>query len=370
MLSPDMLPLSEPLKPEVIDLELFFRSSRDLFCIAGFDGYFKKINPSVVETLGYSEEELYSRPINSFVFSEDRAFTEQNRESLRNANLLMNFENRYVTKSGELIWLSWTSVPYPEFKQVFAVAKNITHKKMHEVHRNREFRDLNDLYSGLKELLYTAMHDLRAPAGNILSIFDLYEQLQKPTDEYIECVELLKSSVKNLHGGLENYLDRLLVSSKNSHSHLGHLNFYDSFSRVESGLRSLISDSATKIGVDFSKAEAVWFDETYLDSIFLNLITNSIKYTREGITPEITIFSDEVPGWTRLMIKDNGRGFDMNKIGGRIFQLQERFHDDVEGKGIGLYLIKNHLTKLGGTIDVESCLGEGTTFTISFIKKL
>lgn len=78
--------------------ELFFELSPDLLCIAGYDGYFKKINPAVSKLLGYTMEELYSRPINDFVHCTDKRSTQQVREQLIKSKPLFNFENRYVKK--------------------------------------------------------------------------------------------------------------------------------------------------------------------------------------------------------------------------------------------------------------------------------
>jgi PAS domain S-box-containing protein len=114
---------------EIFDLEYFFYLSPDWLCVAGFDGYFKKINPAVSRTLGYTDNELFAKPIDSFVYPEDRSITASKRESIKKNNPLYNFENRYVTKSGEIVWLSWTSMPVKSQQLVFAIAKDITDKK-------------------------------------------------------------------------------------------------------------------------------------------------------------------------------------------------------------------------------------------------
>ena len=116
----------------VFDLEYFFELSPDLLCIGGFDGYFKKINPAVAKTLGYTEEELLSAPINSFIHPDDRHITTQKRRGQINGEPLLNFENRYLAKDGSVIWLSWTSVPIKRDNVVFAIAKNITYRKQLE----------------------------------------------------------------------------------------------------------------------------------------------------------------------------------------------------------------------------------------------
>ncbi|MCF2443530.1 helix-turn-helix domain-containing protein [Dyadobacter sp. CY345] len=124
------------LSDTTFDLEYFYELSPDLLCVAGYDGYFKKINPAVSKTLGYTNEELMSRPINSFVHPDDRTITQDKRESIKRNNPLLNFENRYLTKNNEVVWLSWTSMPIERDQVVFAIAKNITyHKKLNEFRR-------------------------------------------------------------------------------------------------------------------------------------------------------------------------------------------------------------------------------------------
>ncbi|WP_316771483.1 helix-turn-helix domain-containing protein [Pedobacter frigiditerrae] len=111
------------------DLEYFFEVTPDLLCIAGFDGYFKKINPAVAKTLGYTDEELFAVPIGSFIHPDDQHLTSLKRVALIEGKSLLNFENRYISKDGAIIWLSWTSVPIMRDSLVFAIAKDITYRK-------------------------------------------------------------------------------------------------------------------------------------------------------------------------------------------------------------------------------------------------
>ncbi len=111
----------------LFDLEYFFELSPDLICIAGYDGYFKKINPAVSKTLGYTDEELKSQPIDTFVHPDDREITSKSRQSVREDEPLINFQNRYLTKNGEVVWLSWTSMPIKRDQLIFGIAKKINH---------------------------------------------------------------------------------------------------------------------------------------------------------------------------------------------------------------------------------------------------
>jgi PAS domain S-box-containing protein len=357
--------ITRSLSNETFDLDLFIQLSPDMICIAGYDGFFKKINPAVSNTLGYTREELLSKPINEFVFIDDKIATIESRESVQRSIPLINFENRYVTKSGEIVWLSWTSIGIEEKQVVFAIAKNVTHKKRLEEHRNLLLTDLTEINNELKQLAYTTAHDLRSPVNSLLSVFSLIDDKTVDNAEVVELLDILKHSTESLRNTLDNYLDTL-IQKKSLNIKVEKISLTESFNTVQRSLRSLITDTKTEIILDFTKADIIIFNKTYLDSIFLNLISNSIKYAKPNTYPKISLHSENVNGVVTLVIKDDGLGFDMEKVKDRIFGFKQTFHDNKDSKGIGLYLVYNHLTSLGGHIDIDSRINEGATFTIKF----
>ena len=177
---------------EIYHFDNFFNISDDFICIAGFDGYFKKINPAVSKLLGFSEEELYARPIISFVYEPDRKITMETREQVYNNKPLLNFENRYLTKSGEIVWLSWTSMPLDSEKLVYAIAKNITHKKRVEEERNLLLANLTQINKELTVLSHKTSHDLKSPINNMLSVFSLIDVSKINDPETLELINILK----------------------------------------------------------------------------------------------------------------------------------------------------------------------------------
>jgi len=350
---------------DVFNLELFFNLSPDLLCIAGYDGYFKKINPTVSKTLGYTNEELFAKPIDEFVHPEDRRITSGKRENIKKDNALLNFENRYITKSGEIVWLSWTSMPIKSEQVVFAIAKIITHKKKLEEDRNSLLSNLTKINNDLKQLTYSTSHDLRLPVSNLLSVFSLLDISKIQDEETLEFIGMLKSSTESLKDTLNNYVDAL--SQKNVlNVYTQELDLNDCFNTALRSLNSLIQNSKAKIRVDFSECGKIKFNKAYLESIFLNLITNSIKYTNTDCFPIISIYSKVENGVKQLIFTDEGLGFDMEKVKDRIFGFNQKFHNHTDSKGIGLYLVHSHVTSLGGRIAVESKLNEGARFIISF----
>src|SRR5574341_544700 len=107
----------------------FFSFSLDLLCIAGFDGYFKHLNPTWQKTLGFSNEELLSKPYLEFVHPEDRASTIAEAQKLSSGGVTIIFQNRYLCKDGSYKWLSWNATPLREQSLIYATARDITDRK-------------------------------------------------------------------------------------------------------------------------------------------------------------------------------------------------------------------------------------------------
>lgn len=358
--------MSNNLNSEILQkLDIFFDITPDLFCIAGYDGYFKRINPAVSKLLGYDEDELFNTPINEFVHPEDQELTAKARKELTKKNPLLNFENRYLTKSGEIVWLSWTSMFLEKEELIFAIAKDITYKKKLEKERNLLLSNLTSVNKELENLTYRTTHDLRSPVNNFLSVFNLIDLTKIDDEENLELLGLLKSSSENLKKTLDNYVD-LLSKRNSSENDIENIRFDFTLDKITKSIHSLIKSSKSRIEFDFNEAEEVMFNKDYLESIFLNLITNSIKYAQPGIAPHIRITSSKMGQNILLTVEDNGLGFDMKKVKDKIFGLNQKFHSNEDSKGIGLYLIHNHITKMNGTIDVESEVNVGTKFTITF----
>ncbi|HEY1114789.1 MAG TPA: PAS domain S-box protein [Chitinophagaceae bacterium] len=131
----------------------FFEHTPDLVCIAGKDGYFRKINSAVVQKLQYPLEQLMQQPIASFIHPDDREPTARRRKELLEGKALVNFENRYLTSQGETVWLHWTSLYFPEKEVVFAIAKDVTARKRKEKELEEEYRQAKGLATHFKTRL-------------------------------------------------------------------------------------------------------------------------------------------------------------------------------------------------------------------------
>jgi len=138
------------MKSVSTELSALFEMTPDLVCIAGKDGFFKKVNPAVIEKLGCSEKELFSSPICEFIHPEDRSFTSERRKHLLGGKALMNFQNPYWSKGNGTLWFEWTSIYFPHKEIVFAVAKDISYRKSIELAVHDGYRKYKHLAAHFK----------------------------------------------------------------------------------------------------------------------------------------------------------------------------------------------------------------------------
>lgn len=346
------------------DFQRFFEMSGDLLVIAGDDGYFKRVNPAVEQLLGYTAQELCSKPMRDFQHPDDREITANRRKRLfETGKLVTGFENRYITSKGETVWLSWTSMPSLAEKLVFAVAKNITHRKQHEQERNRMLEKVVQTNAELKRLSYATSHDIRLPVSNLLAVFEVLDGLEVEDVAIREMHEVLRQSAMQLKTTLDGYLDEInnRLAGQDSNEAVTLLpqieQVVESFSQ---SIRAVDGD----IRLWFGKEVIVWGNALQLRSVFLNLFSNALKYTRKGVPPIVEVHAFRQDGKWEISVNDNGTGFDAHAFADHIFQPNTRLHAEVEGKGIGLHLVREMLERMGGSIRVESEPGSGSNFIV------
>jgi PAS domain S-box-containing protein len=347
-------------------LSQFFYHTPDLLCIASFEGYFLKVNPAVSKVLGYTEEELLTIFIPDLQVDEDKELTKITRDQMLQGEPLLNFENRYKTKDGDIVWLSWTSIPIYEKRYVFAIAKNVTKRKAFEKQQALFYEDLSRINKDLEHFARLASHNLRSPLANITGLFDLLDYDKIENEDNLNVINLIKQSTEKVSATLESYINELVQKDTNATRHLENLSIEDCLNDVRLSLNAMIEKSNAVIETDFSAFDDIEFNRSYMESILLNLLTNALKYRKPKVAPYVsfkTVFNGNLK---QLVIADKGIGFDMNKAKDRIFGLNQTFHTNSDAKGVGLFLVKKQVTEMGGEIAVDSVKDVGTTFTITF----
>ena len=232
--------------------------------------------------------------------------------------------------------------------------------------KERMIKELMDNNLELKQFSYITTHNLRAPLTNLVLICKLLspEKIEDPST--LKLIEFLKTSTNQLNETLNDLINVLIVKD-NTDLLLDELSFDEILDKVKESISGTLSDGKVIIETDFSDVPTVHFTTVYLESIFLNLITNSIKYRhpeRNVVIKIKTIKSEN--GRTQLTFSDNGIGMDMSRVKHKIFGFQKRFHKNSDSKGIGLFLVKSQINASGGQIEVDSEVNIGSIFTITF----
>jgi diguanylate cyclase (GGDEF)-like protein/PAS domain S-box-containing protein len=123
---------AEDLRSLEAESARFFDLSHDMICVAGFDGYFKRVNPAFERILGYSQRELLGRPFAEFVHPEDRDRTAEEAAAIGAGGGTVQFQNRYLDKEGDIHWIEWATAGIPEDDLIYAVARDVTDRKLLE----------------------------------------------------------------------------------------------------------------------------------------------------------------------------------------------------------------------------------------------
>jgi PAS domain S-box-containing protein len=228
--------------------------------------------------------------------------------------------------------------------------------------KNKQLQKIN---IDLDNFVYTASHDLKAPISNIEGLFN---QLNKRMSHTFGDTEHL--IVKMVHNSIQKF--RTTIQYLTEISRLDHeldaykeeLLFRQIIEDVLFDISPLIAEANPKITLELDE-ETVWYTQKNLRSIIYNLISNSVKYRSSERPLEITIKTYLQEGRTAFELHDNGLGMDEQQLS-KLFAMFRRFHNHVEGTGVGLFIIKRIIENYGGTIEVSSIPDKGSTFKVVF----
>lgn len=230
----------------------------------------------------------------------------------------------------------------------------------------KEINDLNDKLkktnSSLEEFTYTVSHDLKTPLTTLNLSLKFLEDAQDQESK-ISYIEIITRAAKRLEKTVQGLVEILDVETK-AQTLIEKINLEEFFTDIREAFAPATLNKDIHFEHSFLVSE-IHYLPPYLNSIFTNIIGNSIKYRTPGKPLHITITTKRKGGLVILTFTDDGEGIDLVKNGGKIFTPFTRFNNIQEGKGIGLYIIKKMIEKNGGKIEVESEPGKGSTFIIS-----
>jgi len=217
----------------------------------------------------------------------------------------------------------------------------------------------------LSNFAHVVSHNLRSPVANLVLLQSLLTH-SEDEDEKQLLLENLEIVVGHISETLNTLTDTIKIQ-ESAKDDLVLVSFEEVLQKTKEILSGQIMENDFKITFDFKEVPSVNYKLDFMESVFLNLISNALKYKSFKRSPSIHIESSVMEnGNITLKFQDNGLGIDLEKHGSKIFGLNKTFHKHPEAKGIGLFIIKNQIESLGGNITVESEVNKGTTFTIIF----
>ncbi|MBN1344963.1 MAG: PAS domain S-box protein [Phycisphaerae bacterium] len=348
-----------------------FNLSIDMLCIAGFDGFFKQVNPAWTKALGWTEQELLGRPWLEFVHPEDRPETADAGKKLVGGEAVYGFENRYLCKDGSYRRISWNSLPLPAERLIFAVARDITEKTALEA----QLRQAQKM-EAIGQLAGGVAHDfnniLTAIFGNVeLAMADLKTQVppEHPLLEEMRQVELSARRASDL-------TRQLLAFSRRQVMRPEILNLNQTLTGIEKMLRRLITEEISLRTVLAEDLRPVRADAGQIEQVIINLVVNARDAMSGGgtLTLETANVSlddsyakthaEAPPGpHVMLAVSDTGCGMDTGTKE-RVFEPFFTTKPAGQGTGLGLSTAYGIVKDSGGHIALHSEPGRGTTFRI------
>lgn len=359
-------------------LETVITQSKDSIIITEADSADGKIpdiiyvNPAFSSMSGYNFDEMIGKSPNIFNSpNSDINELEKLLTSVKNKEECL-IETISLTKNNEEYWVRFSMIPIynseNELSHWISIQREITEEKKQEKEKEQLIRELTQNNKDLKQFSYITSHNLRAPLSNLTGLLNLIEDIPIEDQELKEILNGFNKSTHLLNDTINDLVKVIIIKDSPSIQKEAVL-IKEIFENVFSQLSFQIDLYKPIIKLNFEKVSVLNINKAYIESILLNLLTNSLKYKAEDKKLKITITTSEHDDNAVLVFKDNGIGIDLERNRDKVFGLYQRFHNYPHSKGLGLYLVKSQVETMGGTIEIESEVNIGTTFTLTFKNK-
>ena len=342
------------------ELVKFFEMSLDMLCIAGFDGYFKRVNAAWHSSLGHTTEELLASPYIDFVHPEDRESTLAEAARLKIGVDTISFENRYRCKDGSYQWLLWHAHADFDAKLIYAVARDITDRKQAEGILKKTAAELARSNDELAQFAYVASHDLQEPLRMVASFLQLlekrYEGLLDPEGKNF--IHFAVDGAKRMQALIQDLLALSRVQTRARPAEI--TDCAKVFRDVMNDHQLAIAEAGATVTCDH--LPVLLSDSVQLAQLLQNLLSNALKF--RGADPiRIHVGAVRREDEWEFSVSDNGIGIEPQFFD-RIFGIFQRLHsrNELPGTGIGLAVCKKIVERHAGRIWLESKPGRGSTF--------
>ncbi|MBP7395427.1 MAG: PAS domain S-box protein [Flavobacterium sp.] len=327
------------------------------------------VNNAFCAMTGYKSKKVLSKPFNPFNTEELDSHEYEKFIAAIAEKRECQIETLTKKKNKEEYWVRFSMIPIynsdNELSHWISIQKDVTEERKQEKEKEQLIRELTQNNKDLKQFSYITSHNLRAPLSNLIGLLNLIEDIPINDSELLEIINGFKKSTHLLNETINDLVKIIVIKDKIS-IQKENVTINEVVEHVFSQLKFQIEQSKPILKLNFDEADIIYTNKAYLESILINLLTNSIKYKSETKKLKISITIKKTNNSTILKFKDNGIGIDLKRNSEHIFGLYQRFHDYPDSKGLGLYLVKSQIESLGGTIAIESEVNKGTEFTLTF----
>lgn len=275
-------------------------------------------------------------------------------------------------RDGKEFWLRFTMIPIfnneEQLSHWISIQKDVTDSKNQEREKEQLITELTKKNTDLKQFSYITSHNLRAPLSNLTGLLNLVEDIKIDDEELQDILNGLSTSTHLLNDTI-NDLTKVMVIKETPNIAKEQVSIAQVFEKVCTQTKILLNTINHNIITDFKKESDFEINKSYIESIFTNLLTNSIKYKSVNTQLIIEISASLDNEETMIIFKDNGIGIDLDRNKDKVFGLYQKFHSYPDSKGLGLYLVKSQVEAMGGTITIESEVNVGTKFVMKFPHK-
>jgi PAS domain S-box-containing protein len=320
-------------------------------------------NKGFEQISGYSEAELLGQNIAQLLGIE-AAYIEEVNERRKNGQS-DTYEILVKNKQGDPRW--WLVSGAPNYNDsgemigTIGIHLDITAQKKLENELKHLLSITQNQNNRLRNFAHIVSHNLRSHSVNIHSLLDMLKETNQTLAEN-ELFQLMNKASANLLDTIANLSEVALLNTENLE--LESVSLTQALQNTLSSISALAINAGLKIENRVTGNYYIRGVPAYVDSILLNIITNSIKYKKPNEPGSLIIDLIEADDFLILKFEDNGLGIDLKRHGNKIFGMYKTFHEHPDARGIGLFITKNQIEAMGGRIEVESKVGEGTTFTL------
>lgn len=349
-----------------------FENSSVGMALVALDGAFIKVNQSLCESFGYSNKELLQLTFQDITHPDDlKLGLSLLEEVVKGKRSTYQIEKRYFDKNHQLVHTVLTVTAVRKFDGTIShyisqIVDITEHIKVKNKLKNLLQLTTNQ-NSSLLNFAHIVTHNLRSNAANLTMICKFLLDDELTPEEQTEMISMLSRASDGLNETIAHLNEIVQVNLESGKKLMG-IPIGKTVDKVLEDVNALILENNIKISVDIPSNLKVKGISAYMESIVLNLTTNAIKYRDPEKEPTLAIQSCTEDQYVVLSVEDNGKGIDMEKYGDKIFGMYKTFHGNTDARGIGLFITKNQIESMGGTIEVESKVGEGAKFRIKLLK--